>query len=261
MSVKLSKTVEIKYKLKCLTGLHIGGSKETFEIGGLDNPVIKLSYSFENNGIEYKEGMPYIPGSSVKGKIRSLLDWKYKTFDVIKEDKGKDRKEIYKAKEKYNSDEVKKIGILFGFPAEKSKEFGLGPARLKFFDAYPTKETIIKWEEELGENIYTEIKIENKIDRLTSAAETRNIERVPAGSVFEGVILFDIFEIDTSTNIDNKELIEIFIDGLKMLEQSFLGGGGSRGNGRVKFVSFELDGKEVSTVDALKDELLKQLGS
>jgi CRISPR-associated protein, Csm3 family len=71
-------TVIIKYEMKALTGLRVGGSKENFEIGGLDNPVIKTLGVIENydgRGNNLPEGAPYIPGSSLKGKMRSLLEW------------------------------------------------------------------------------------------------------------------------------------------------------------------------------------------
>src|ERR1700739_2486715 len=49
--------------LHCETGLHIGAGKGSLEIGGADNPVVKDAF-----------GMPYIPGSSLRGKLRSLLE-------------------------------------------------------------------------------------------------------------------------------------------------------------------------------------------
>src|SRR5258708_19358037 len=49
--------------LHCETGLHIGAGKGSLEIGGADNPVVKDAF-----------GLPYIPGSSLRGRIRSLLE-------------------------------------------------------------------------------------------------------------------------------------------------------------------------------------------
>src|SRR6202158_3439962 len=49
--------------LECQTGLHIGAGKGSLEIGGADNPVVKDAF-----------GLPYIPGSSLRGKLRSLLE-------------------------------------------------------------------------------------------------------------------------------------------------------------------------------------------
>ena len=56
----------IQGKIKVLTGLHIGGPTTGLNIGGVDNIVIKDA-----------KGKPYIPGSSLKGKMRSLLEYSY----------------------------------------------------------------------------------------------------------------------------------------------------------------------------------------
>ncbi|MGC8942379.1 MAG: RAMP superfamily CRISPR-associated protein, partial [Sulfurihydrogenibium sp.] len=93
----------IKANLVCLTGLHIGGSKESFEIGGLDNPVIKVPIDIKlKDGRIIKEGMPYIPGSSLKGKIRSLLEWKYGLVEIDKQNNGK-IKSKFKVTDKNNN--------------------------------------------------------------------------------------------------------------------------------------------------------------
>ena len=62
---KLVKKLKISTTIKLLTGLHIGGSKDNVEIGGIDTPVIKIAT---------KDNQPYIPGSSLKGKMRCLLE-------------------------------------------------------------------------------------------------------------------------------------------------------------------------------------------
>src|SRR5579863_2770742 len=49
--------------LHCETGLHIGAGKGSLEIGGADNPVVKDAF-----------GIPYVPGSSLRGRLRSLLE-------------------------------------------------------------------------------------------------------------------------------------------------------------------------------------------
>lgn len=58
--------------LECVTGTRIGGTQEKFEIGGIDNPVIKDPLT----------DLPYIPGSSLKGKLRHLLEWAINTKAV-----------------------------------------------------------------------------------------------------------------------------------------------------------------------------------
>ncbi len=231
MNLSFQGTYVIKAKLKCLTGLHIGGSKESFEIGGLDNPVIKTATSIKLPNREIKEGMPYIPGSSLKGKIRSLLEWQYGLVGAKTNSRGEIESEI-----KYVIDEntPADVAVIFGIGATDSKKIPTGPVRIKVYDAYPTKETIKKWEDELGAGLYTEIKTENAIDRITSAANPRQQERVPAGSEFEVEIVYEVFEEE-----DHKRL-KIVFEGMKRLEDNYLGGGGSRGNGRVVFENIEV---------------------
>lgn len=205
----------IKADLKCLTGLHIGGTDEGFEIGGLDNPVIKDPIT----------GYPYIPGSSLKGKLRSLLEWAEKADSIIRKDRS---------------------GILVGVPCDcggcdvciifgcsasiKEKE----PTRLAVRDSFPKPATIEEWKALFSENIFTEIKTENAIDRLTSSANPRTMERVPAGSVFEVEMTYDLYKKD-----DKKRMQKLF-EAMALLEDSFLGGGGSRGSGKVAFKDIEI---------------------
>ena len=216
--------VIVYFRLKTLTGLHIGGAKDSFEIGGVDNPVIRvgkvkgklvLESAFEEKKIELKPDQPYIPGSSLKGKIRSLLEIKYNDINVNPND------------EKFGEPKFgnREICSLFGAPADKNfKE----PVRIRVFDAYPVEE------------VETELKFENSINRITSRANPRSLERVPAGTEFEGKIVVRIF------SKEDAELLKLLQEGMKLLEDDYLGGGGSRGSGRVSFerlkVSFR--GKE-----------------
>ncbi len=245
----------VEYSLKVLTGMRIGGSKESFDIGGLDNPVIKTVISIPNfyiSGKELPAGVPYIPGSSLKGKIRSLLEWANGNVERMIERAMNDRK----TEEKSNKDKDAEkdivavagspcicgkcdICVLFGTgDVETIKKLKLedqpGPPRLIFYDAYPTEETLEKLEEELGPRIYTEIKTENHINRITSKATPRKVERVPAGAVFEGKIVFRLFKDE------DKQKLGILFNGMKLLEDNFLGGYGSRGSGRVKFENIKL---------------------
>ncbi len=240
----------IEYKLKAITGLRIGGSKEQFEIGGLDNPVIKTEVeipNYDGNGNTLPQGAPYIPGSSLKGKMRSLLEWINGNVErMIERAKGSPKKneDIITEAGKPCSCGKCEICKIFGTgdarTVEKLGEEGgisnlPGPPRLKVFDAYPTYETLKRLREALGENIFTEIKTENQINRLTSRANPRKIERVPAGAEFQGTMIFDFYH-----EKDKKELLPIVFHGMKALEDNYLGGYGSRGSGRVKFVEIKL---------------------
>jgi len=200
---KLSKKILIKTQLELLTGLHIGDSKESIEIGGVDSPVVRRKDNYA----------PYIPGSSIKGKIRYLLE--------IAHGENADSK----AKNTGST-----ICKLFG-AAENNKENPGIPSRLIVRDAYLTPE----WDKKLLESQhtdmpYTEIKFENVIDRIRGTAkDPRQIERIPAGAHFIVNFIINIFEND-----DEDKLLNLFLEGLKLLEDDYLGGNGSRGYGQVK---------------------------
>ncbi|MGC8872758.1 MAG: type III-A CRISPR-associated RAMP protein Csm3 [Caldimicrobium sp.] len=236
----------IEYTLRAITGLRIGGSKEQFEIGGLDNPVIKVEMEipdYDGKGHILPKDAPYIPGSSLKGKIRSLLEWANGRvqwmIDVVnKDEKIEKQKKIEEAGKACKCGKCEICKVFGTGEAKKVEEIAKegdfnkipGPPRLKVFDAYPTWETLERLKEALGENIFTEIKTENQINRLTSRANPRKVERVPAGAEFEGVMIFDVYKEE------DKKLLKIIFSGMKMLEDSYLGGYGSRGSGRVKII-------------------------
>jgi len=267
----------IDYKLKVLTGLRIGGSKENFEIGGLDNPVIKVVTEvpdYDGKGHTLPEGAPYIPGSSIKGKMRSLLEWVEGRVAERIENALKNKKKL--------EEQLKEAGQpcacgrcvickIFGTGEAKTLENipvneQPGPPRLKVFDAYPTYETLERLKDALGEGIFTEIKTENQINRLTSRANPRKIERVPAGTEFEGIMVFDFYKEE------DKELLKTVFQGMKRIEDNFLGGYGSRGSGKVKFREIKLTWKpkefykgeedkkkELGEVESVED-VIKKLG-
>lgn len=225
----------IDYTLTNLTGLRIGGAKEEFDIGGVDNPVIKAPVfipGFYDDGSELPQGAPYIPGSSIKGKVRSLLEWALGNVEEMYRNNPND---IDKAGKPCTCGECR-VCIIFGTGDAKTYDRLIkegkklpGPPRAKFFDAYPTKETLERLSEQLGEGIFTEIKTENQINRIISRANPRKVERVPAGAEFRGRIVVDLFREE------DKKLLKTLFKGLEMLENNFLGGYGSRGSGRVKF--------------------------
>lgn len=206
----------LKGKLRTVTPLHIGGSKDKFEIGGVDNPVIKDPVT----------NYPYIPGSSLKGKLRMLLEFaEGKVVEKVNKD-GKGTGEFPPS-----SDPV--ITSLFGDSADNSSN---GPTRLIVRDAYPDAKTIQMWENTNSETLYTEYKAENTIDRMTSAANPRFMERVHKGSEFDVEFILQVFSMDTDKGKSNFEKL---IKALRLLEDSTLGGGGSRGSGKVEFRFYE----------------------
>lgn len=211
-SPKLLGKIFIEGIIHCETGLHIGTGKEKVEIGGVDNPVIRDPIT----------NYPYIPGSSLKGKARSCLETYFG-----KPLKGEKTRYHYCDK---NTEGAEKCEIcrIFGKPAEEGG-IAIGPTRLTVLDCFPTEDTVNIWKGLDTELQYTEVKWENAIDRLTSEANPRQMERVPKGSEFSMCLLYDIYD-----KIDLEYLRYVFT-ALKLVEDSFLGGQGSRGYGRVRF--------------------------
>ena len=220
---KLNNILEIKAKLELQTGLHIGAGDSEMHIGGIDNSVIKHPITQS----------PYIPGSSLKGKIRTLLEWR--SGEVKKAPLSLDD-----LKEAKNKEEVKNILRLFGIGGDAKntddivKEIGV--SRLAFWDCALDA----GWEKAIRDDnqLLTEAKSENTIDRITSTAgNPRQTERVPAGAKFNFKLMLRQFEGD------KPELLDLVLKGLKLLELDSLGGSGSRGYGKVKFIELTVDGK------------------
>lgn len=191
---KIIKKIKVTTILNLITGLHIGASNENVEIGGIDNAVIKLSF---------KSGQPYIPGSSLRGKMRCLLEQTNGAADVGKDD--------YTNK-------------LFGSLNNISKLI----VRDSLLTAKSEKELR---ECESLELLYTESKSENSIDRTTgTAGNPRQTERVPAGAAFNVEFVVNVWSDD-----NEKELLEILNKAMNLLENDYLGGSGSRGYGQIQF--------------------------
>lgn len=220
--MKLTNIIEIKAKLVLKTGLHIGAGDSEMHIGGIDNTVIK-------NPITQS---PYIPGSSLKGKIRSLLEWR--SGDV--KESPLSLKDLPNAT---NPNNVKDILRLFGVTGDSKNDDALlrelGVSRLAFWDCHLNAD----WEAKIkGDNLsLTEAKSENTINRITATADNpRQTERVPAGAEFDFKLTVRQFEGDSD------ELVELVLKGLRLLELDSLGGSGSRGYGKVEFQDLTVDG-------------------
>jgi len=232
-------------KIKCLTGLRIGGSPEEIEIGGNDNPVLRNPINDE----------PYIPGSALKGKLRSLTEWSYGLIAPHKDHKGAyvayECRELENNNEK-NTEKYKKASIvarLYG-PATKSNKVKLeaGPSRLLVRDTFLTAEAKEMLNQYLGIGMFTEIKTENTLDRVTSEANPRPNERVPAGASFELNMVLDMY--DSS----DFELLRELLAAMHLLENSSLGGGGSRGYGQVEFADMRLVWRSIDYYTGKKAE-------
>ena len=203
--MKLIKKLIISGETIVLTGLNIGGNATAMAIGGIDNPVIR-------NPLNNK---PYIPGSSLKGKMRSLIELRDGTIG---------NKAMGKVNNGPSDDPDTNACKLFGSSSGDDKQ---RPSRIMVFDG----ELLNDEKDFINTDLpYTESKTEVVIDRITSAAIPRTIERVPAGARFKLHIVLNIFEGD-----DEKQLINDTFSGLRLVQNDYLGGSGSRGSGQVKF--------------------------
>jgi len=214
---------DLKGKIRLLSGLHIGGNKDNIEIGGIDNPVIKHPIT----------KLPYIPGSSIKGKMRFLLEWKE---GKVNHNTG----EPHSCKPANGKCPICRI---FGNTAKDKK---YGPTRLIVSDCKLLLSSEDEEKFKRNDLIYLEDKVENRINRLTGTAiDFRHMERVPEGMVFDFGLTYKIFKIDEgeteAVNEDEKNWQQV-VNALYYLQEDALGGSGSRGCGKVEFFDLELDG-------------------
>jgi CRISPR-associated protein Csm3 len=230
MSYQFLANLIISGKITCITGLHIGGTQEGYEIGGMDNPVIK----------DPIEGYPYIPGSSLKGKLRSLLEWSMPNkINPTGEIHTCDGSNCFLCR-------------IFGSPAELNRK--IGPTRIIIQDAYPDKTTIQLMDDLQRDKGLPKVewKTENAINRIDSSATPRTIERVPKGAMFDLNILYGIYKIPGEDTLKDIEALEYLFQAMRSLEDSTLGGGGSRGSGRIIFGKFDNNSQKVTEGLTLK---------
>src|SRR5579871_803876 len=228
--LKLVGKLLLEGDITCQTGLHIGAGKGSLEIGGADNPVVKDAF-----------GLPYIPGSSLRGKVRSLLEnalglTSHSELVYLSKRKGQ---EVRIHQSDRPDDE---ICLLFGrspgrmerVQGEALESKSASPARLTIYDAPIDQDSITPQMRENLDDEITEVKSENAIDRITSQANPRTLERVPAGARFRVRMVLDVL------CEEDKALAARLIEGLRLLEDDALGGGGSRGSGRIRFANLKL---------------------
>ena len=187
---------EITGKVRLLSGLHIGGGNAFSAIGAVDSQVIRDQFT----------RLPIIPGSSLKGKLRTLLSQKIHGKSVSL------------------NDEENKISRLFGSVQS--------PSRLIFRDLLLSNLDELQ---DKGLQGSTEVKFENSIKRITAEANPRQIERVVRGSEFDLEIIYQTNEVE-----DILEDLENLKTALRLIELNYLGGHGSRGSGRIEFIDLEL---------------------
>ena len=196
------------------TGMHIGGSSAFAAIGAIDSPVIR----------DVRTNLPMLPGSSLKGKMRSLLAREFNTAIV---DADHDHERIQR---------------LFG----NAQKGNIKRSRILFTDMVLANEGELR---NAGLQSLTEVKFENSISRMTAVANPRQIERVLRGSVFE---LDLIYEMENEAEFI--EDMETLAEGMKLLQFDYLGGSGSRGYGKIRFENIGAE----TVVGELSQELMDQ---
>jgi len=201
--------------VRCETGLHVGASRDIMEIGGVDNPVMRDPFT----------GYPYIPGSSLKGKLRSIAErMQGKEFD----------RSIRPGFRHECSKRQCAVCRLFGSTAEQKDEENI-PSRLRVRDVFLTPESV-KYLQDIDTPLsLTELKYENALDRVTCHADPRSMERIPAGAEFSYEVIYDL-EDEEQCREDLKNLL----DCMAVLEDDYLGGHGSRGYGKIRFLGNRL---------------------
>lgn len=215
----------ISGEIEVVTGMHIGTGGEFAAIGDIDSPVIRDTVS----------GLPIIPGSTLKGKIRSML---VKKYCPLSKEPNADNVEIKQA-----------FGGDIQIEDEKGKKTKAKQSSFLFNDA------LLSNMDELQKYMLdspTEIKFENTIKRTTSVANPRQIERVIRGAKFK----FDIIYEMTSAEQAKKDF-GLLTEGMKLLEYDAIGGHGSRGYGRIKFNSVNAESVLAGTDTGELNEILK----
>lgn len=210
--MKIHQKLIFRGKLTCVSGLHIGDSKDSTDIGGVDSPVVRRKDNSE----------PYIPGSSLKGKMRCLLE------QVAGE--NADGRCL-------NIDS--RVSRLFGGLQNKAKNIEQQPSRILVRDAFMNRNSAERFRNlESTDMPYTEVKFENSINRITGVATNpRQQERVPAGAIFDLEFVINVVapanaEADTVRGI-RSDLESTLKKGIQLLNDDYLGGSGSRGYGQI----------------------------
>lgn len=202
---------KITGKIVVKTGLHIGAGNDKVEIGGMDNPIIRNPLTRE----------PYIPGSSLKGKMRSLMEWK---LGKLKDTDGKPCS---------CGDKNCEVCRVFGAANNNDKiSKERGPTRLIVRDAVLSSECAEKFR---NGNAIVEEKSENNLNRITAAAVPRQLERVVPGVEFDLDISYRVIDTNDGGEKDEEYFKKVVLQSLALLENDYLGGGGTRGNGQIEF--------------------------
>jgi CRISPR-associated protein Csm3 len=254
---KLLAKISISAEMEIKTGLHIGAAEGAMHVGGIDKSVVRDPLTQH----------PYVPGSSLRGKLRSLLE------------RSREGERIGGGQLSYNREggsdtrrhECDKRTDALGCPvcrlfgsAGKGRDGSNHPSRLVVRDAFLTEESVKKLERLSSGTFMTEWKFENAIDRITSAANPRQLERIPKGARYNVELVYAVereaeHDVSATANEDLKNLLEV----LSLLELDALGGHGARGYGKVVLENVTLspqsiDGKTSAPIEC---ESIREISS
>ena len=229
--IQLQGRIFLTFDIRAVTGLHIGGAFEGISIGGVDKTIIRDPLTDQ----------PYIPGSSLRGKMRSLTE----KFLGLQQNQRVGQTRIHSCGAGDTVEDAAKAYLscsvcqVYGVPGER--EFAT-PTRLIVRDVPLTPKSVTELQGKRTDLPFSEVKTEVSIDRVTSAANPRQMERVPAGVAF-GPAEF-VYSVYEGTGCNTKRDIKNFrtvVTGLQLLADDYLGGLGSRGSGRVEFQNLQID--------------------
>ena len=243
MSLQNGKTVRflhghiiISGVISCHSGIFIGGADDTLQIGGIDKSIIRNPLTDE----------PYIPGSSLKGKLRSITekivtDAANNPLRANRHGGDRDKKVWRHECDDFNAAKKCPLCRIFGATGSGTDENNNYPGALLVRDS-----SLFNPEGLLEDGLHiTETKMENAIDRLTSAAHPRTFERVPAGAEFEFEMIYRIETLEPDAtpekgnlSVDSarvKEDVTNLLTAMDILEKDGIGGNISRGYGRIEF--------------------------
>lgn len=244
-SIQLQGRIFLQGDIHAVTGLHIGGNSGQLDIGGIDNPVIRNAFNRQ----------PYIPGSSLRGKMRSLLDRHFDNAEC-KSLTDYERSPVFQA---------------FGVAPTGDLRGKTMPTRVIVRDTFLTATALEALNKRDTDTDFTEIKTEVAIDRITSAATPRQQERVPAGTTFGPFqIVHSLYtqgENGREYLQDELQLFDTVLMGMELLEDDYLGGSGSRGSGQIAFDNLQLTLKtrqcyeksDIAPVDVVASANIKTL--
>ena len=246
--MKLKNIRTINGKLTLRSGLHIGAGDTEMHIGGTDSPVVTHPHT----------GLPYIPGSSLKGKIRALLELRSGLMartggSPVKADLlEKDKNGKYVLSEEERAKALLILQLFGASGADSKAATEVGPTRASFADSFIDKDCLTNLV--ANDLPFTEVKSENTINRITGVAKNpRFVERVPAGIDFKFSV--SLKEMDG----DNQDLLDLLLAGFSLLSRDALGGSGSRGYGRVEITFDKQPDMDIETLFNTIDQKITKL--